>query len=144
MGAWGIGAFEDDTALDWFETFVEQGPGTVRAALDAVMAVGPGAEMDAHIGIEGRAAAEVVATVFGRPPEGLNGNRRDRMLEAGGDLRRDEMLPARALEACGRIWSDASELNELWMEDEDTQADWRAAEADIASRLSAARLGPPG
>ncbi|MGF1446596.1 MAG: DUF4259 domain-containing protein [Pikeienuella sp.] len=141
MGAWGIGAFEDDSALDWFETFEERGAPAVMAALDAVLAVPEGAEIDADIANEGRAAAEVVAAVFGRPAPELEADRRARMLTVGGDLRRDPSLPAKALDVCGRIWSDASELHALWTEDDDTALEWREAGADMASRLMAVRAG---
>ena len=141
MGSWGVGSFEDDAALDWVGDVLEGGqPQAVIQALNAVLDVPGGEYLDLDVGSEGRAAAEVVAIVFGHPPEGLSQIWRRRILTFCGDLRRDPDLPAKAMAALGRIWSDHSELYHAWTENEDEAgAEWTAALTDLTTRLTRAK-----
>jgi len=138
MGAWGIGAFEDDVARAWLDgPFAEDGEAAVRAALETVLAVPAGQDIEAPTGVEGRAAAEVVAIVYGQPPAGLEEARRQGILVVGGGLRREHLVVALATKAVARIWSDASELHAFRTEGEEEGA-WMAALSDITARLARA------
>lgn len=71
MGAWGLGSFENDDAMDWVGEVEEDGSlRPVRRALDSALSA------DADFGISGEAelgvaAAEVVAAMQGKPSDGL-------------------------------------------------------------------------
>jgi hypothetical protein len=68
MGAWGVGALENDKALDWLIAF-SRAPSV--KALTAVLSEGLGDARQEHVatGIEALAAAEVVACLVDRSRE---------------------------------------------------------------------------
>lgn len=134
MGAWGVGTFEDDTALDWIEEeYSSAGVEAVRSALQDVIDVEAGDEIELDLATAARAAAEIVALAF----------------DAGGDLGSDvaetvgehaeqvaeyDDLPALALVALARISGEGSELADLWAESSDSSG-WENAMADLTARL---------
>ena len=70
MGAWGVGAFEDDTAMDWLdEELAAAGASAVAGALTAVNETPASDYLEYTDGVNGRAAAETVAIAFGYPAE---------------------------------------------------------------------------
>ena len=126
MGAWGAGSLDNDVALDALETFADD-LDELEDALDLVPPV------DADEACVALAAAEVVATALGRPPE----DPPDRLLELAKDLGADEArdLRAEARAVTDLVLADDSELRELWDEDEESGAEWRAALEDLRARL---------
>jgi hypothetical protein len=140
VGAWGISAFENDTAQDWVipitRSRVRQ---RVGAALKRVER--PGA-VDSDVASVGLAACELVASASGHPhdsePESLV--RAVYGLSQGdlGDLREA------ALSCVERIGGPESELADLW-DESDSDGDWRAYIADLMKRLqsSVTPLAPP-
>lgn len=130
MGAWGAGSFENDDALDWLDDLESRGLAAVDEALRAA-AEAEGAYLEAPDASTALAAAEVVATLRGRPPLDFPGE-----VEAWAKLNARE--PDRALlelarAAVDRVRAD-SELKELW---EESGADeWRAAVDDLLARLA--------
>jgi len=134
MGAWGAGNFENDTALDWvwdLEGADDLSP--VEAAIAGVLA-GDEEYLDADAGSMGLAAAEVVAALRKRPPDDLPAEVsawvEAHPLEPGADLVRD------CLAAVAKIRDDeASELRELWAEEEELLAEWHGAVDDLVARL---------
>jgi len=80
VGAWGTGAFENDTALDWlFELRHSIDLVLLKASLDTVVG-GDQAYIDADLGSTGLAAAEVVAALGGQPATDLPQEVRDWVL----------------------------------------------------------------
>jgi hypothetical protein len=130
MGAWGIGSFENDDALDWvggIEGF--DGLSMVRAKLKQV--ADQEAYLEAPDACQAIAAAEVVAAVAGQPcaspPEAVV-----QMIEVQVTiLQADRDLARQALD---RVLGESSELAELWAESDESDA-WKAAMAELRGRL---------
>lgn len=135
MGAWGAGNFENDTALDWvWELEAADDLGPVEAALADVLVAADEGDLDADVGSIGLAAAEVVAALGGRPLDGLPEEVaawvQAHPFEPVADLVRD------GLAAVARIRDDeASELRELWAEEEELLAEWHVVVDDLVARL---------
>src|SRR5947209_19498458 len=67
MGAWGVLAFDNDTANDWaYDLESADDLSLVQGALDKVERLGAG-YLDADVACEALAACEVVARLKGRP-----------------------------------------------------------------------------
>ena len=135
MGAWGAGAFEDDSALDWMdEAYAEGGVDAVRAALTAAAETAKDDDLDYDIGAAARAAAEIVAIAHERAPGGLDDNDEAAAKEHADAVRADKGLATLALAAMERLLGKQSELCELWTEDP-TNTEWLDAIADLKRRL---------
>jgi hypothetical protein len=131
MGAWDVGSFANDDALDWVGALDSDDDGAVlREAFDRVQGqTEPG--VGAFRACEALAAAEVVAAALGAPVD-------DAPEEVGAWVSRnrevvDDGLRTRALDAV-RFVREQSELRVLW--DEEDPTDWLEAVDDLASRLS--------
>ncbi|MEL6870449.1 MAG: DUF4259 domain-containing protein [Pseudomonadota bacterium] len=133
MGAWGLGTFENDDALDWvYELEASTGSGVLNASLAAV----DGADyLEAPEACAALAAAEVVAALIGTPsqdlPEEVTG------WLAANQQQPDAELITMAHRAVSRIKS-SSELQELW-EETDEYAAWQHAMDELSLRLTASR-----
>lgn len=130
MGAWGLGSFENDDALDWVvalesaegSSFLAQ---TFGAVLDDESGYPEAPECSMAL-----AAAEVVAALKGYPAEDLP----DEVSEwVRGKAAPEDALVDQALESLAVIL-DQSELKELW-EETDEYANWEANVNEIQSRL---------
>ncbi|MGD8627285.1 MAG: DUF4259 domain-containing protein [Anaerolineae bacterium] len=133
MGAWGAGSFENDTALDWVWALEESSD--LRLVEEAIWDVlHCGDDLDADVGSVGLAAAEVTAALRGKPVAGLP----EEVAEWVGNYRNDpgDTLVADCLAAVDRIRNDdASELKELWEEDDELAPAWHSVLDDLATRL---------
>lgn len=135
MGAWGVGAFEDDTSLDWMDdSYAEGGVEAVRAALTTAVATPDDDDLDYTAGCAARAAAEIVAIANGRAPGGLDDEDEEAAKEHADAVRADRDLPDLALRAIDRLVGPNSELHDLWTEDP-TNSEWLDAIADLKRRL---------
>ncbi len=61
MGAWGVGSFDNDDAVDWLEGFGADGAATLQQALEAVADLDPQDYLEAPEAVHALAAAEIVA-----------------------------------------------------------------------------------
>jgi len=125
MGAWDVGSFGNDTALDF-----AGGIKTVDDLVQAFAALGPeGTIAEADNASEAIAAADLVAAMMGRPapdfPEDLGKTVSDFGTAS------DE-LTAAAVRAVQHVRAH-SELAELWAESKDE--DWNGAINDLLARL---------
>ena len=131
MGAWGVGAFDNDTALDWLDTLERLGTEALLIAFQTI------AEEDERIEVEqariALAAAEAVAAARGHAAPDLPGELAE-WVEARG-LVVDGALAAQATDAVTRI-RDASGLRDLWGED-DSGAEWETRIDGLLERLLA-------
>ena len=127
MGAWGVGSFENDGALDYLASVEELGTSLIAGSLGQPF-VEPDLEMDDAI--EVLVAAEIVAAIatgkLDRLPEGA-----DAFLSSLGDL---SGLKAQA-HAAVTIVRDSSELSEVWAETDHHQQ-WLDDVNVLLSRLS--------
>lgn len=132
-GAWDMGPFDNDDALDWvYELEASNDLSAVKAALSA--AANQGAYIEAPTGSAAVAAAEVVAALLGRahpqlPPEVAS-------WVDGRTLAKDDALVELARTAIARVQDPAeSELAELWSESPESLLEWRSSLSDLDGRL---------
>lgn len=134
MGAWGAGAFDNDTACDWVADLEQASDlSAVVGALNAVVVVGDD-YLELDPACEALGACEVVALLKGNVgskyyyPEEVAGWVKAHPLKPSAELSRA------ALAAIDRILAPSSELLELWEEQDATE--WRSAVADLRSRVA--------
>jgi hypothetical protein len=134
MGAWGLGNFENDTALDWvYELEQTSDLGLVERAISDVVHCDD--YLDADLGCIGLAAAEVLAALKGKPPK----DSPDKVAAwvAANPLAPDQKLVEESLTAIDKIRNgEESELKQLWEEDSELLAQWHAVLDDLVKRLS--------
>jgi hypothetical protein len=138
MGVWGVAAFDNDGAADWFDVeFVESGADAVLSALDAALVTPEDEYLEADQGAAAMAAAESVATAFGRPVVGLADSIRSAIGEHSDAIVSLPQIRAIAISAIVRVRSENSELHELWTETDEIASDWAAESGDLMKRLGA-------
>ncbi|MBX3057766.1 MAG: DUF4259 domain-containing protein [Anaerolineae bacterium] len=132
MGAWGIGSFENDTAMDWLIDFEANDFRLIDRTLAGVAAMQAVDVLDADEACEVLAAAECVAAAAGFPAASLP----DEVENWASANRPIQVKPAyvrMALTAVARVRTQ-SELKDLLAETDDYVA-WDTAVADLQSRL---------
>lgn len=136
MGAWGLGPFENDGALEPLAQLREEEDDAVGAAFRAVMAEPDYVEVDAGQGAV--AAAEILASAYGRPGDELPEEvarivalYRERLL---GEVE----LVEQARQALARLTAEGSEIAEL-SDEAGHGPEWRSRIADLDRRLSGIR-----
>ena len=133
MGAWGVGNFENDDAMDWtYELEEADGARILETALSGAEK-GQDYYLESPDGCIALAAAEVVAALNGKPASNLPD-----VVAAWVEKNKTKpgaaQLMARAATVVERI--DAkSELQELW-DDSDSKEEWHALMANLKSRLT--------
>lgn len=131
MGAWGIGAFDNDDAADWAYELEESADLTpARQALGATM------DSDGYLELpEGAcavAAASIVAATFDGDLKGLPEEVAEWVdAHPGTSTRGDARLAVDALE---RVMSEESELRSLW-DDSPEGPQWRELIEKLRQRL---------
>jgi hypothetical protein len=131
MGAWGVSAYENDTASDWLLSVVpSRAKQKVRAAFSRIER----AEFaDSDTACIALAACELVASASGHPHE----SQPDSFPAVAYKLSRDDDLRALrnlAVSVVEKVSGLQSELAELWRQAGD--ADWLADCGDLRDRLS--------
>jgi hypothetical protein len=135
MGAWGVGVFENDDASDWvYELEQSNDLSVVQLALADVAANtaedGP-QTVDAAAAL---AAAEVVASLLGRPGDGVPDDVAKWVAAVAQPVPADLRQLARA--AVRKVLA-ASELKDLFEESGvETSEEWEAQGEDLLTRLS--------
>lgn len=132
-GAWDVGPFDNDDALDWvWELTDSDDLSALDRAFEQVLRSPEYVEAPtASIAI---AAAEVLAAVRGQPADGLP----DEVVDwvQGHRLKADERLATRASKAIERIMDDdISELAQLWADSPELASAWRSGLKDLLGRL---------
>jgi hypothetical protein len=134
MGAWDTTSFANDSASDWLAELVEGGTvGMVDEAIDAVLGWGDDF-LEASMGEEAIAAAEVTAWLYGRPGKGTDESENLEGWVEEQEVDEDEGRVERAIRAIDRVFNEPSELRETWEEAEDFE-DWKKSLAELKSRL---------
>ena len=133
MGAWGIGNFENDEALDW--VFELESSEDLSVVLDTLNAINHGGEeyLDATDCSRALAAAEVIAALHGNPPTNLPEEVAAWVEAHGRHLALNHTVLEEARSALSAILQE-SELQELWEETEEYDT-WRGLVADLRRRL---------
>jgi hypothetical protein len=131
MGAWAVGNFDNDDALDWTSDLSEsKGSGAIRSALKEASSEG---YLEAPVACAALAAAEVVAALLGNPSPSLPDEVREWIKHNRIEVDHDLLSLARA--AVIRV-KEKSELHELWQDSKD-YTQWQALEDDLLERLGA-------
>ena len=138
-GAWDIGPFDNDDALDWvWELSDSSDLAPLNRAFDDVLRSPRYVEApSASIAI---AAAEVLAALKGSARDGLP----DEVAEwvEGRKLAADGRLTEKAVDAVKLIMDDeVSELAQLWADAPGLAEDWRASLEDLLQRLTRTPAG---
>lgn len=132
MGTWGIGSFENDTAMDWLVDFAANDFRLIDRALAGVAAMQAVDYLDTDEACEVLAAAECVAAAAGFPAADLPDEVHN-WVSANRPIQVKPEYARMALTAVTRVRSQ-SELKELWAESSEFAA-WDTAVADLQSRL---------
>jgi Domain of unknown function (DUF4259) len=140
MGAWGVGAFESDTAADWDFEFenadLAAGLQLITDALTlAAQADGASAYLDGDDEARAIAAAELVAAINGQPIDDSAFGERARQWIARVRPSGDPSLTSLARQAVSRVTGPTSELPELWFPEH--LPSWRSAMGELLDRLNA-------
>lgn len=129
-GAWGIGQFDNDEALDLSSNWAESG--SVTDIKKALAAVQKSAYIEAPEAITALVAAEVVAAAMGQPsadlPEDL-----DAWIKRQPAKELRELAPLARAAIANITSSRNSELYELWEED---VSEWLAVVGELDARLA--------
>ena len=135
MGAWGVGAFENDTACDYAcEVAGGKDISRIEITLARVLATGA-ANLKAPDAEEALAAADILARLGGRF------GKRDAYTASIDEwvtqtkLQPGKQLVKKALSAIARILKGPSELMELWRDSDEFDA-WKASVEELTARLS--------
>ena len=131
MGAWGVGCFENDDALDWVATLIESDDMELISEAFAQLLASSGDYLEAPDCCIGLAAAEVVAALKGRPGADLPDAVREWVGPRLGSA--SAGLLSRGREAIAAV-ANSSELKDLWT-DSDDYAAWGERVADLSRRL---------
>ncbi len=132
MGTWGIGCFENDTALDWLHDFAANDFRLIDRTLAGVAAMQEMDYLDAEEACEVLAAAECVAAAAGFPAAALPAEVTDWVMD-NNPIRVKPLYVQMALTAVARVRSQSA-LKELWAKS-DKFAAWDTAVADLQARL---------
>ena len=130
MGAWGIGSFDNDDALDWVIELEAADDSTILDAAFNTILDDTTQYLDASDCCSAIAAAEVVAALRGKADDALPDSVQD-WVNAHPAI--DDTLTARARQALASILK-VSELKELW-EEVDEYDQWLAAVNGLIGRL---------
>lgn len=132
MGAWGIGVFENDTALDWLADFMTNDFRLIDRTLAGVAAMQDVDFLDADEACEVLAAAECVAAAAGLPSADLLDEITD-WVAVNQPIQVKPEYVRMAVTAVARVRTQ-SELQALWAETDEYLA-WITAVADLQTRL---------
>ncbi len=132
MGAWGVGPFENNDAMDWvYELEETLGFNLIERSLDQVNELIAGDELEVGLAANAVAAAEVLAAMAGRGRGDLPESVKE-WLTANTDQPPVHLLRAAAA-AVARVGAE-SELATLW-NDTDHGAAWRMQLDELRVRL---------
>lgn len=132
-GAWDVGPFDNDDALDWaWELEESTDLSVVKAALISVTE--SSTYIEAPVASSAIAAAEVVAALKGKPHTQLPDNVASWVKAHGLDS--NEALVELARQAIVRVQDlDDSELAQLWSDSRELQSSWKSGLSDLKQRL---------
>jgi hypothetical protein len=132
MGAWGVGAFDNDTAADFLADLEEWGSSLVIRTLRFVADVPEHEYLDPTEAEKAVAGAELVA---GARSHGNPTSPAEAIMwaEALGEAA-DETVVDLALRALSRVIADESDLKDCW-EESGKGGEWRADIDDLVFRL---------
>jgi hypothetical protein len=140
MGAWGEGAFDNDTAADWSLEFAgadrAHGLRLITDALSAAAQADAATYLDAYDGTRAVAAAELVALINAQPIGESPYSEAARQWIARVHPTSDPALTNLARKSVARVTGQNSELAELW-DDTPSAPRWRSVIGGLRDKLHA-------
>lgn len=131
MGAWGLGNFENDDALDWVNEFVHtRDPMQIKTAFSEILDLKT-SSLNAFVCARGLAAAEYIALMIGHPSNDIPDELKPAFKEINSP---DDDLIQQGITMVNIIL-ESSELKDLYVEVGEFNK-WKAIEDDLISRLS--------
>lgn len=132
MGAWGVGNFENDIALDWVHELEEFDN---LSLIDKVISDALEEEyLDSDLGCEVLAAVETVARLLGNFGGNSSDNKDIDNWVRTHTFKVSTKLLENSKKVLKHVLSDKSELKELWEETEDYQ-EWLAEVTNLEKRI---------
>ena len=133
MGAWGIGTFENDDAVEWLDELQASADSSV---LQTTLEETENGEeyLEAPEGIHILCAGEIIAGLQGQSAPDLPDEARDWMQEHK-LLDVSSLIPI-ATRKIDQVLDNGSELRELWQENEADYRTWRENVLALKARLS--------
>jgi hypothetical protein len=134
VGAWGIGIFEDDSALDFLTELTEaQDP---LGVMNAAFVSASGAKyLEYEPGHRVLVSAAVLGAVLNGTHYGSDLAELDDWVQRNRGLNLAS-LKVPAVTAVRRVLAEGSELKELWAENEKDYPTWRAGVEALAARIA--------
>jgi hypothetical protein len=133
MGAWGVGLFDDDSALDFLEELTQsKDPLSLMNRSFASAAASEYLEYDSAQSVLVSAAA--MDTLLNGTQHGVDLEDLDAWLDRNRELSVAALKPL-AVSALRRVLSDGSELRDLWSENAKDYPVWRGAVESLIARL---------
>ncbi|SRR6266404_702270 len=133
-GAWGVGVFENDDACDFAaEVAKSSNLSKLEEALDRVLKAG-NEYIEAPEATEALAAAEIVTRLAGRAGEKTPYTEEIDKWADKIKMAPPDSLREKARRSVARIMEEPSELLELWMESDESDA-WKKSANELMSRL---------
>ncbi len=133
MGAWGIGTFENDDAVEWLDELQASADHAVLQS--AFEGTENGDEyLEAPQGIHILCAGEIIAALQGQSASDLPEEARDWVQEHK-SLDVSSLIPI-AIRKIDQVLDTGSELRELWQENEADFPAWSESVSSLQARLS--------
>ena len=136
MAAWGTEPFDNDDAADFAVAVADQDSlASIEAAFDKVLAAGAG-PIEAPLASTAIAGAEILTLLADRGSDETEYP--DEIEEWAAETEHTPAQPLldKAIRVLDRIAAPPSELLELWSEDAEDLAEWKATLEDIKDRLA--------
>lgn len=133
MGAWGIGTFENDDAVEWLDELQASADSSVlQTTLEETE---DGDEyLEAPEGIHILCAGEIIAALQGQSASDLPDEARDWVQEHK-SLDVSSLIPIATIKI-DQVLDDSSELRQLWQENKADYPAWRESVLSLKTRLS--------
>ena len=136
MGAWGVGAFDNDDAADWLEVLqTADNEAVLKKALETVQ-VGE-SYLEAPEAIRMLCSCEIIAALLGQAALNLPEQARE-WVEQHSSLNVSPLVSA-GKKGIDRVLAEESELDELWSESKNDYQAWRSSILDLKNRLNGRR-----
>lgn len=133
MGAWAVGIFDNDDAMDWLDELQESDDGAVLQSVFEGHAIGDD-YLEAPEGIRILCASEIIAALLGQPAPDLPGGAGD-WVQAHKSLDVTSLVPI-AIRKIDWVLDDGSELRELWQENAADYSGWHENVSALKAKLS--------
>lgn len=134
MGAWGIGIFENDDAVEWLDELQASADSSVLLQTTLEETENGDEYLEAPEGIQILCAGEIIAALQGQSAPDLPDAARDWVQEHK-SLDVSSLIPI-ATRKIDQVLDDSSELCQLWQENKADYPAWSESVLSLKTRLS--------